>query len=396
LPPGLPVVVAIAGQFEGDLLAVLDRQVASFEAANPGIRIELVQAPRITTERHNRFAADLQAGNTSVDIFVLDYPWLTEFAAPGWLIPLDPYVELSGLDRATFLPAAVKASTIQGQLIALPWTTDGGVLYYRRDLLDKYDYAPPAAWPDLQRIALGIKATEGLPYGFVWQGAPYEGLTCNTLEFVWAFGGDVLEDTGQVVFDSSQTQIALQQMVDLLATDASPTQVLAFQENESLSAFRDGEAIFMRNWFYAWDRLNQVGSAVAGKVGIAPLPASCLGGQALGLSSSSLHKPEAFRFMAFLAGYDQQVQAALLAERPPALLAAFQDASLFTADPAWQNLGTALAVTRPRPQAIPYAELSRAIYTEVHQMLLGRRDLALTPAATAASVQSYIKFVLSR
>jgi len=392
----MPVVIAIAGRFEDDLLAVLDQQVASFEAANPSIRIELVQAPRITAERRDKFAADLRAGDTSVDILALDYPWLAELAAAGWLTPLDAYVELDRLDLAAFLPSAAEASTIHGQLMALPWTIDGGVLYYRKDLLGKYGYAPPAAWPDLQRIALDIKVKEGLSYGFVWQGAPYEGLTCNALEFVWASGGDVLDNTGQVIFDSSQTRTALQQMVDLLATDASPSQVLTFQENQALSAFRDGDAVFMRNWFYAWDRVNQEGSAVAGRVGVAPLPASCLGGQTLALSSSSLHKAEAFRFMAFLAGYDQQVQAALLAGQPPALPAVFEDASLFAADPAWRDLHAALAVTRARPQAIPYAELSRAIYTEVNRMLVGRQDPAITPATTAANVQSRIKAILGQ
>lgn len=387
----MPVVIAVAGRFEDNLLVVLDQQVARFEAANPNIKIELVQAPRITAERHDKFTADL-ASDTAADILVLDYPWLLEFAAAGWLFPLDTYVESSAVEMAAFLPAAVEASTIHGQLMALPWTTDSGVLYYRRDLLSKYGYAPPTTFPDLQRIALDIKGKEGLPYGFVWQGAPYEGLTCNALEFLWASGGDVLDGVGQVIFDSPQTRTALQQIANLLATDASPSQVVTFQENQALSAFRDGDAVFMRNWLYAWDRVNQEGSAVAEQVGMAPLRTSCLGGQALVLSSSSLHKSEAFRFMAFLTGYDQQLQSALLAEQPPALSAVFEDASLFAVDPAWQDLYAALAVTRPRPQAIPYAELSHAIYSEVNRMLVGKQD----PAATATNVQSRIRALLGQ
>jgi trehalose/maltose transport system substrate-binding protein len=392
----MPVVVAIAGRFEESALAVLDQQVARFEAANPNIRIELVQAPRISTERRDRFAADLKAGDPSVDILVLDYPWLTEFGAAGWLFPLDNYAQLGAVDLNTFLSSAVEASTLHGQLMALPWATDGGLLYYRQDLLTKYGYAPPATWSDIQRIALDIKIKEGLTYGIVWQGAPYEGLTCNTLEFIWACGGNVLDDAGQVIFDSAQTRTALQQMIDLLATDTSPSQVLTFQENQTLSAFRAGDAVFMRNWLYAWDRVNQQDSAVSRQVGMAPLPASCLGGQALALSSFSLHKSEAFHLMAFLTGYDQQVQAALLADQPPALSAALESASLFAADPVWQDLVAALAVTRPRPQVIPYTEVSRAIYTEVNRMLADRLDPASTPAATAAKVQSRIEAILDR
>ena len=388
----MPVVIAVAGRFEDDALAVLNQQVAGFEAANPNIRIELVQAPRITAERHDWFAADLEAGGASVDILVVDYPWLAEFAAAGWLSPLDDYVKSAAIDPAAFLPATVKASTVHGQLTALPWTADGGVLYYRRDLLSKYGYAPPTTWSDLQRIALEIKAKEGLPYGFVWQGASYEGLTCNVLEFVWAGGGDVLDNAGEVIFDSPQTQTALQQLAELLATGASPSQIATFQEDQTLSAFRAGNAVFMRNWSYAWDRVKQQSSAVAGQVGIIPLPRSCLGGQALALSSASLHKAEAFRFMAFLAGYDQQVQAALLVGQPAALLAVYDDANLLAADPAWQDLYAALAVTNPRPVAGPYAELSRAIYSEVSKLLAGQQD----PAATAASVQRRIQAILGQ
>lgn len=392
VPLGMPIVISIAGRFEDDALAVLNQQVAGFEAANLNIRIELVQAPRSTTERHDRLVTDFEAGDAAVDILVIDYPWLAEFATSGWLLPLDDYVQSSAVDPSAFLPATVKASKINGQLMALPWTTDGGVLYYRRDLLSKYGYAPPTTWSDLQRIALDIKSEEDLPYGFVWQGASYEGLTCNTLEFVWAGGGDVLDNAGQAVFDSPQTRAALQQLANLLATDTSPSQVITFQENQALSAFRDGDAVFMRNWFYAWDRVNQEDSAVAGQVGIAPLPSSCLGGQALVLSASSLHKVEAFRFMTFLTGYDQQVQSALLAEQPPALAAAFEDDKLIAADPAWRDLHAALAATKPRPAAVPYAELSRAIYTEVNNLLAGQQD----PAATAANVQRRIKAILGQ
>ena len=392
MPFSIPVVVAIAGRFEDDALVALDQQVTDFEAANPSIRIELVQAPRITAERHDRFAGDLRASDTAIDILALDYPWLAEFASAGWIFPLDDYVQLYAVSLSAFLPTAIEACTLHGQLMALPWATDAGVLYYRRDLLSKYGYALPTTWSDLQRIALDIKRKEGLPYGFVWQGAPYEGLTCNTLEYLWASGGDVLDDAGQVIFDSPQTRAALQQIANLLATDASPPQVVTFQENQALSAFRDGHAVFMRNWFYAWDRVSQESSPVVGQVGMAPLPTSCLGGQVLALTSSGMHKTKAFGFMAFLSGYDQQVQAALLAEQPPALSAVFEDASLLAADPGWQDLYAALAVARPRPVAVPYTELSQAIYTEVNRMMIGQQD----PAATAVNVQRRIKAILGQ
>jgi multiple sugar transport system substrate-binding protein len=196
VPVDLPVVVALGGGFPDQELALLDEMVATFEAANPDIVVEIVAIGGNPDQRRERIAGRLGQGDASVDVYVVDNSWLAAFAANGWLLPLDSHVNAHGVDMGGFLPPAVQAATIGGRLVALPWAVDGGVLYYRADLLDRYGDRPPADWPGLQRLALDVKARAGLPYGFVWQGAAYETLTCNTLEFVWAYGGEVLDGAG--------------------------------------------------------------------------------------------------------------------------------------------------------------------------------------------------------
>lgn len=392
VPFEMPIVVTIAGTFAPDEVSILEEQIAIFEAANPDIVVEINTAPRDEADRRERFATQLDGGDTSRDILLLHTTWLAEFAAAGRLAPIDAYARAKGVALGDFWPASIRAVTVDGQLVALPWVADGGLLYYRRDLLEKHGYDPPTTWADLQRIALEVGAKEGLSYGYVWQGAAYETLTCNALEFVWAYGGDVLDGRGEAVFDSPASRAALQQMVDLISLGASPPEVTTYQETATLAAFEEGHALFMRNWAYAWDRLQAAGSPLAGRVGLAPLPVSCLGGEALALSAHSQHPEQAFRFMAFLVGYEQQVQVAWRGIQPPALETVYLDAGLLADAPAFGALHAALSATRPRPQSPVYPEISAIIYTEVHTMLRGEQSVE----ATATAIQRRLRAVPQR
>jgi multiple sugar transport system substrate-binding protein len=384
VPIEMPTVISLAGAFDEQTLSLLDDQIAAFEAANPDIRVELVGAKVEEAERRQEFAGYLAQDDASRDIYLLDSTWLAGFAAEGWLLPLDEYVATEGLARDLFLPAAVQASTIGGRLLALPWTVDAGLLYYRQDLIDD----APHTWPELADTAARVTDLEGTPYGFVWQGAAYETLTCNTLEFVWAFGGQVLDAGGQPAFDSPETRAALQQMVDFVRGGLVPPEMASYGEAETLDAFVQGETAMMRNWFYAWDQLNAPGAPLAGLVAIAPLPTSCLGGQSLALSANSFHPDQAFRFMAFLTGDEQQVQLGRMGSRPPARLTIYGNEELLEARPALRSFYDAVVLARPRPQSPAYPAISEAIYTEVNALLREEEDAATAAATIQAQIEA--------
>jgi multiple sugar transport system substrate-binding protein len=373
-------------------LALLDEQIADFEAANPDIKVEVVKALRSGEGRREAFASHLEQGDTTRDIYILSTHWLAEFAESGGLAALDDLAESHELDTAAFVPASVEASTLEGQLTALPWSTDAGLLYYRKDLLDKQGLEPPATWDGVQQMALDIANREGAAHGIVWQGAAYEGLTCNTLEYVWARGGGVLDEHEHAAFDSDETRAALQEMAQAIASGASPSEVANFNENSTLRAFRDEGAVFMRNWSFAWDGLQGNDSPLAGLVGLSPLPATCLGGESLVLSTSSRHPDEAFRFMAFLVAYEQQLAAAERGIHAPTVEAVYADADLLASAPHYANLHAALVKARPRPQTPAYSEISSAIFTEVNSMLKGEQDAE----ATASIIQGRMEEILNR
>ncbi len=377
VPFELPVTIALSGSLDDPTLRVLDEQIAAFETANPDIRVEVVKPPKSVATGPEAFVAELQQGDTSRDILLLNPAWLARLAATGGLRPLDEYIRAHDLDTRRFYPASIQANTLDSQIFALPWTIDGGLWYYRRDLLEKYGYQPPSTWDDLPLLIRHLRAQGEQVEGYVWQGDSYETLTCNVLEFIWAHGGEVI-DQGNVVFDSPVTRTALRQMAELIASGISPAEVTTYREAATLALFQSGEAVVMRNWSYAWDRLNRPDSPVTGRVGTVPLPASCLGGSSLALSAFSQHPEQAFRFMAFLVSYESQAQLALQETQPPALESVYADPTLLQTDPSLQALHTALSATRPRPQTSLYPELSAIIYTEVHKLLTQEQGVETT------------------
>jgi multiple sugar transport system substrate-binding protein len=387
VPVDLPVVIALRGQFRDQGLVALDQLIARFEAANPDVRVEVVDLGGNADQQRRRIANQLGSGDSSVDVYLVDDIWLGEFTSQGWLVSLDKYVTSYGVEPGGFLAPAVEANTIDAQLMALPWSADGGALYYRADLLDRYGIQPPADWAGLQRISLDLQDQEGVDYGLVWQGGAYESLTCNTLEFVWAYGGRVLDEEGKVVFDSAQTRAALEEMRNLVTSGVSPQDTATYDEVNSLDAFERGEAVFLRHWASSWVSLGDGDSPLAGRVGVAPLPVPCLVEQGLALSAFSRYPDQAFRLMAFLAGVEGQVAWALATDELPALEAAYHDADLLTLDPSLEALPEILSGARPRPQTPVYPAVSEAIYTEVNRMLAGEQDVE----TTAVQIQQRIE-----
>jgi multiple sugar transport system substrate-binding protein len=387
VPFEMPTIISLLARLGDAELAVLDEQIARFEEANPNILVEVKELRVADSGRYEKTKEHLAGQQAEVDLVLVDDAWLAEFVAQGWLAPLDQQAAEAGIHDEEFFEGSIAASYVDGQLYALPRLADAGLLYFRQDLLGN-DGPSPASWDGLQQLALEAQAETGLPVGYVWQGAAYETLTCNTLEFVWAYGGQVLDERGRVVFDSPETHSALEMMVDLISSEASPAAVVEMREAQALQAFQDGDAALMRNWPYAWDRLaGEESSLDPNATGASPLPASCLLGQGLTLSAGSRAPEQAFRFMAFLADHEQQLEVAAALGRPPALLSVYDDAGLMAQRPFLGMLRPVLAQARPRPQSPVYQALSAVIYTEVNRMLAGEQSVE----ETATQVQQQLE-----
>jgi len=332
--------------------------LAAFEAAHPGVRVRQREMPASSDVQHQQFVTWLVAGDPSVDVYLIDVIWVAEFAAAGWIRPLDAF--LAPARRAEFFPSLLRAMTYEGKPFALPRFTENGLLYYRKDLVP----APPATWDEL--VALAKRHQRPGLAGFVFQGLQYEGLVVNFLEHLWARGGDVLDERGRAALHGPAGLSALTFLVDLLHTHRiSPPGVTTYMERESLQEFLEGRAVFHRNWAYAWSQVERQDSKVRGRVGVAPLPgaggrpgAGALGGWNLAVSRFTRHPEAAWRLVDWLTSGAAQRRKALGEGRIPTLRALYADAEVLRANPHLAVLRTLLPAARPRPVSPFYPRLS--------------------------------------
>lgn len=374
----------------------LNALVARFEEANPDVRIKDETLPSSSDEQHQTYVINLSAESADFDVFAVDVIWVAEFARAGWLRDLGAL--LPPAEREKFFRGPIEAVSYQGKVYAVPWFIDAGLLYYRKDLLEKYGFEPPATWQALVEVADAIATEEGI-YGFVWQGKQYEGLVCNVLEFLWSNGGQVLKD-GQVVLDSSENREALRFMADLIHRyGVTPELVTTATEEPSRRIFGDGKAVFLRNWPYAWNLFQQDGSAVKGKVGVGPLPhfeghqsAATLGGWQLGVNLYSKHPEAAERFVRFITSPESQKALVLAYGFNPTRKALYDDPELLETQPVLQQLFRVFEKATPRPVSPAYVMISQVLQAEFSAAVAGVRS----PEAALQAAQRQVEDIVNR
>ncbi|MGH7926357.1 MAG: ABC transporter substrate-binding protein, partial [Candidatus Binatia bacterium] len=305
---------------KSDVPQFWDRVIEDFEKQNPGVSVIRQVAPNSSTQFHDLLAQKLKNRDTALDVFFMDVIWPAEFASAGWALPLDRF--FSSAVQHKFLDAPMSANRYRGQTFGVPLFIDAGLLYYRKDLLQKYRMKPPRHWPELVEQAKNILAAEQDPHltGYSGQFKQYEGLVCNMMEFILSNGGALWDEKRQVsALQQDRAKEAVRFVRDHIIGEISHRGVLAYEEPESVALFIQGRAIFHRNWPYAWQIANDPKqSKVAGKVEMMPLPgfpgrhgASTLGGWQMAISRFSKQPELAWRFVEFITGPEMQKRIAL-------------------------------------------------------------------------------------
>jgi multiple sugar transport system substrate-binding protein len=389
------VLVFKHGKIAGDP-EQFERLLKRFEDENPGIVVKDETLPASTDEQHQFYVINLEGRSPDFDILSMDVIWVPEFARAGWLRNLSNL--LPEAERKEFFPGPMDAVTYKGKVYAIPWYIDAGILYYRKDLLQKYSLSPPKTWQELIDIARYITSKEKGLYGFIWQGKQYEGLVCNVLEYFWSNGGDVFKN-GKVVINSPENIYALQFMRDLITKyKITPPLVTTAIEEPTRHIFGNGRALFMRNWPYAWNIFEREGTPVKGKVGVAPLPsfksgmsASTLGGWQLGMNRYSKNQDAAEKLIKFLTSPEAQKTIALTVGYKPTRKSLYKDKDLKEKQPFIASLYRIFLTARPRPVTPYYMMITQVMQPEFSAALSGIK----TPEEALGSAQKQIEHILN-
>jgi trehalose/maltose transport system substrate-binding protein len=346
-----------------------------------GNKVKLVTAPTSSTEQLALAQQLLAAGSTDIDVFNVDVVW------PGILgtFFLDLKEYSKGSEKQHF-EAIVANNMVDGKLVAMPWFTDAGILYYRKDLLDKHKEKIPTTWQELTATAKKIQDAERKAgnkdiWGYVFQGKAYEGLTCNALEWVTSFGGGTIIDAdGKVTIDNPDAAAAIDLAASWIGT-ISPPGALNYEEEESRGIFQSGNAVFMRNWPYAFKLAQDDKSPIKDKVGIAVLPkgaganarsAATLGGWNLAVSKFSKHPKEAADLALYLTGPEEQKRRAIAGGFQPTIISVYEDKDVVAANPLFTNLVDTFKNAVPRPATATkgkYNRVSTEFWNAVHAVL---------------------------
>ena len=389
-PDGSPSALTIAASALGREGTLVRQQVARFAELHPEMTIQVRSAPDEADTRHQLYVHWLNAYAAEPDVLQLDVVWTAEFAAAGWILPLDRFQA----ETQAFFPAAIAADTWNGRLFALPWFIDVGMLYWRSDLGKR----APTDFATLRSEA----AEPGPPAGFVWQGARYEGLVTVFLEHLGGFGGRILDDTGEVVLDSEAAVLALEYMRDGIHQNGTvPGDVLSWQEEHARFAFQNGRARFMRNWPYAVPLLNDPAqSAVAGRFAVAPMPAApggistaALGGSQLAINAHSRRPDQAWALISFLLEPAQMLERAKVVGQYPSRPALYDEGALAAALPVpAADVRAIIERAVPRPVTPVYSELSGILQVQLHRALTEQAE----PRAALALAATEMRALLAR
>jgi multiple sugar transport system substrate-binding protein len=373
-----PITLVRGKDTTGKLRLVLE----PWNRSHPGEQVTFLDLPEKADDQRSQLAQNAEARSHRFDVLALDVVWTPEFAARGWIARLDD----RGIDVSGLLPTAVKTGMYQGGRYSVPWSTDAGFLYYRKDLVP----TPPTTWDELIGDCAIARARDMGCYA--GQYAQYEGLTVNVSEAVNSAGGEIVRNDGKdVVVDSAEARRGLQFLVDGFQQGYIPREAITYKEEDSRRAFQQGRLLFLRNWPYVYGTASQPGSdsVVQGKFGVAPIPgatgigSSTLGGYNLAVSAFSRHQQTAVDFIKYLTGEPAQRQMLTQTLLPPTYAALYDDAALQRRLPYLVTLKQALLAGRSRPATPNYNEVTLAVQRTAYPALQGREpvDAALRDMA---------------
>lgn len=370
--------------------------VKAFNASHPNIQVKERIMPSSSDTQHQQYVTMLNAKSSEVDLMDLDVVWPAEFAQAQYVLPLDRFIQKDNYDLSQYNQGAISAAQFNGKTWALPRFIDVALLFYRKDLVKN----PPKTWDQLIQMAEKDKGKGGTKFGYVMQAKQYEGLVCNALEYIASYGGNFVDKNGKVVIDSPAAIKGLSEMVKVVNSDFVPQNITTFTEQESATAFINGQSVFIRNWTYNYALANdKTQSKIVGKVGVAPLPAgdsksvSTLGGWETAINKYSKHPQQAWEFLKFVAGKQGEKMDAINGGHAPAITSLYNDKDVVKAYPYFGLKGFQDGINKAvsRPVVPNYPKISEIIQTHVSKALAKQETPTQAVKAMSTEMKAAMK-----
>jgi multiple sugar transport system substrate-binding protein len=368
--------------------------IAQFNSEHPNGKVKLVELPDNADQQRQQMIQNTQIKNAKMAVISVDVVWTAEFAANGYVVPLP--ADQFPTDK--MLKPTVDSATYFNKLYAYPTSSDGGMLYYRKDLLDKYQLQPPKTWTEMKAACEKIKAGENdsALNCYAGQYQKYEGLTVNVAEAIDSSGGSIIGPDGKPTVNTPQATEGLTFLVDSFKDGTIPKGAITWQEEQGRQAFQNGTLIFHRNWpyVYALAQKTDGSSKVAGKFAVAPLPGkdgpgvSSLGGHNFAIAVNAENKGTAADWIKFMGSEEAMKSNTLATGAAPTLESLYADPEINKKYPFMEEvLKTSIETAKPRPIAVKYGDVTLAIQDASYSALQGQT----APDAALAGLQTKLE-----
>lgn len=366
-----PIKITFAAQ--GDSTPGTKTLLDAFNASQKDYTVEWVDMTNDSGAMREQLITSLKAGSGEYDVLSLDVVWAGEFAAAGYIDPIDTYLRDDGLSIAQFNAGSMASGKYNAKQYVLPFFPDLGFLYFRKDIVSAEDAAKLTSGnythADLLGMAEKYKGEGGTTDGFVFQSKQYEGLVCNANEFTsnWK--------------DIRGGLDIMKQFVD---SSATPDDILNYTEGETHTSFINGNSVFARNWPYQWGVMISEGSVKPDQVDVAPLPGGgSVGGWLLAMNKNSANKDGAWALMKFIATDEGQKIFSINGGYLPGFNETLKDPDVIASNELLTKQGfqNALLTTIARPVSSEYSKVSDELQQAIHKYLSGSASLDDTVAA---------------
>lgn len=343
-----------------DTTGVTAEQVTLFNETHEDIQVDYQEQG---TSSDDLRAAIISVGSSQdpvADIFSINVPNVSEYAAAGWTMPVDDIIPEE--ERDEFYSGSIEGAIYDGRLYAVPHYNNGPGIWYRKDLLEEAGIAVPRSYDELVAACQELQTPEIA--GYVLPLPQIEQGNINWMEHVWGYGGELVDENLNVIVDQGTAAVdAYNRCLAYVYEDqVVPEYCLTLaQTTDAMNIFRNGEAVFLRMWMTSGVLLVEEETPIDGLWDVTTLPSQsgeepgpgCLGTWNLGISAHSRNPEAAAEFIRWIISPEQQTYRAVGNGSLPSRIAVTDTPELLEVYPYAARMQEALQALKPRP-VTPY------------------------------------------